>query len=90
MVLVVADVGIGAGIEQQPRDVDLATFDRHVQRRVIAVPHRPLGIDVDAVRDQPADGVEVPLADRKMQGDGVGPSGPMRAGSSRSIASASS
>ena len=48
-----------------------AAFDRHVERRVIAVPHRPLGIDVDAMRQQPANGGQISLADRKVQGNGV-------------------
>ena len=42
---------------------------------MIAVPHETLGIDVDTVREQPANGVEVPHTDRKMQGDGVPPIG---------------
>src|SRR5215467_683791 len=72
---VVADVGIGACIEQKSRDVYGAAFDGHVQRGVIAVPHEPLGIDVDTVREQPTDGDQVTLVDRKMQGNGVVPVG---------------
>src|SRR5262249_2300734 len=43
----VADVGVGASIKKKRRDVYGAAFDGHVQRGVIAVPHEPLGIDVD-------------------------------------------
>lgn len=67
--LVVTDIRIGAGIEQQPRHVDRAVLDGHVQGGVVAVPHRALGIDGNAVREQPAQGDGVVLADRKMQRD---------------------
>src|SRR5262249_59985108 len=72
---VVADVMIGASIKQKSRDVYGAAFDGYVQRGVIAVPHEPLGIDVDTVREQPTDGDQVTLVDRKMQGNGVVPVG---------------
>ena len=37
----------------------------------IAIPHQSLGIDVDAVRDQPAHHVAVLLAGREVQGDRI-------------------
>src|SRR5215470_19564699 len=44
VVLIVPDIGIGTGVKQQTRDLANAVLDRHVQRRVVAVPHRSLGV----------------------------------------------
>jgi hypothetical protein len=89
MILVIADVRVGPGIEQETRDLVGTTLDRHVESRVIAVPHGPLSADGDPVRDQPANGWQVPLVDGEVQGDRIASVGPMRDGSSRSITSAS-
>jgi tetratricopeptide (TPR) repeat protein len=70
IVLVVTDIWIGAGIEQQRRDVDGTALDGHVQRNVIAVPHQPFRSDVDAC-EQPANCGRVLLVDRKVQANGV-------------------
>src|SRR5262249_15018198 len=70
--LFVADIGVGSGFEQLPRDVHRAALDCHMERRAVAVPYSALGIDRDAMREQPAQRRQVVLADRKMQRDGVG------------------
>ena len=44
-----------------------------MQGRVIAVPQHALGIDVDAVPDQPAHGIRVAPSGREVQRDGVAP-----------------
>ena len=87
---VVTNIWIGAGIEQEASYLDSAAFGRHMERGVIYVPHRPLGVDVDAMRQQPANGGQVPLVDGNMQGDGVAAVRTDPGGTSRNMASASS
>ena len=43
-----------------------------MQRGVVEIPHLPLGVDVEAARQQPADGRDVALADGDMQRDRIG------------------
>src|SRR5690349_4011511 len=47
--LVIADIRIGAGFEQQPCDIHRAALAGHVQRRAVAVPYRALGVDGNAM-----------------------------------------
>jgi hypothetical protein len=47
------DVRIGASVQQHSGNVDGPALGSHVQGRVIAVPHHALGIEIDAVLDQP-------------------------------------
>jgi hypothetical protein len=58
-------------IKQQAANVESAAFDGHVEGGVIAIPHEPSGVNVDAVREKPSDSAQVSFIDGKVKSDRV-------------------
>ncbi len=65
--LAVADVRVGAGGFQEPRDIRVSHHDGQMERRHLGIPVGPEGVGLGAVREQPLDGGKVALPGHEVQ-----------------------